>query len=158
VTLVEQHIQNSVHLYWIAESRKDDLSSYRRIFADFFVGAAAAEAHWYSIKTLHDGIPPLASLLGMSQENLNILLVLSGFGSLRTNGILIFQKGKFASFINKNCLQYKCELAQRQPKGFTNQCWFINVGAKYWANAVAPGSWKHSISRSKLFNIELYFI
>jgi hypothetical protein len=63
-----------------AESKKDDLSRYRRIFADFFVGAAAAEAHWYSIKTLHNDIPTLASLLGVSQENLNILLVLSGFG------------------------------------------------------------------------------
>jgi hypothetical protein len=105
----------------MAESKKDDLSRYRRIFSDFFVGAAAAEAHWYSIKTLHADIPTLASLLGVSQENLNILLVLSGFGILRTNGVFIFQKGKFASFINENCLEYKCELAQRQPKGFTNR-------------------------------------
>jgi hypothetical protein len=124
----------------MAESKKDDLSRYRRIFADFFVGAAAAEAHWYSIKTLHNDIPTLASLLGMSQENLNILLVLSGFGILRTNGVFRFQKGKFASFINENCLEYKCELAQRQPKGFTNQCGFIKVGDKYWADAIAPGS------------------
>ena len=124
----------------MAESRKGTTSRYQVIFADFFVGAAAAKAHWYSLKTLHDDIPTSASLLGMSQANLNTLLVASNFGRLTKDGKFMFQKAKFASFLNKNCLQDKCELVQRQPRGFTNQVWFVKVGAKYWADAVAPGS------------------
>ena len=124
----------------MAESRKGSASRYQVIFADFFVGAAAAEAHWYSLTTLHDDIPMSASLLGMSQENLNTLLVASNFGRLTKDRKFMFQKAKFASFLNENCLQDKCELVQHQPRGFTNQIWFVKVGAKYWADAVAPGS------------------
>jgi hypothetical protein len=59
----------------MAESRKGAESRYPVISIHFFVGAAAAEAHWYSMKTINDDIPIHASLLGISQENLNTLLV-----------------------------------------------------------------------------------
>jgi hypothetical protein len=52
------------------------------IFAEFFMGAAEAEGHWYSIKALHDDIPTLASLLGLSQVNFQTLLVASSLDSI----------------------------------------------------------------------------
>jgi hypothetical protein len=68
----------------MAETRIGAESRYQLIFADFFVGAAEAEAHLYSIKALCDNILNLASLLGMSQENLQALLVArSGLGSIQ---------------------------------------------------------------------------
>jgi hypothetical protein len=117
----------------MAESRKGAESRYQVIFADFFVGAAAAEAHWYSMKTIHEGIPTLASVFGISQENLNLLLVAGGLGILRKDGKLVFKKAKFASFLDENCLNDKCELVERQPKGFLNQVMSMKVGATYWA-------------------------
>jgi hypothetical protein len=124
----------------MAESRKGAESRYQAIFANFFVGAAAAEAHWYSMKTIHESIPTLASVFGISQENLILLLVAGGLGILRKDGKFVFQKAKFASFLDKNRLNDKCELVQRQPKGFPNQVMFMKVGATYWADAVALGS------------------
>jgi hypothetical protein len=76
------------------------VSRYQVIFAGFFVGAIVAKAHWYSIKTLHDDIPTLASLLGMSQENLSTLLeaTRSGLGSLRKDGKSSFKRQNLLAF------------------------------------------------------------
>jgi hypothetical protein len=110
------------------------------MFAAFFVGASELEAHFYSIKPLHKAIPDLARLLGISQDNLQALLVASGLGSLRKNGQFIFKKNKFDSFLNKNKLQDTCELVYCQPKGFDNQHWFVKVGTKLGNEAAVPGA------------------
>jgi hypothetical protein len=76
----------------MAEAASGAESGYHEIFAAFFVGASEAESHYYSFKTLNDEISNLVSLLGLSQENLNTLLVASNFGSLQKNGPLEFSK------------------------------------------------------------------
>jgi hypothetical protein len=124
----------------MAEATATTESGYLEIFAVFFVGASEAEAHYYSIKKLHKDIPDLASLLGVSQDNFQALLVASGLGSLRKNGQFIFKKNKFGSFLNVNKLQATCELVYRQPKGFANQHWFVKVGTKVGNEATAPGA------------------
>mgnify|MGYP000450193449 CR=1 FL=1 len=91
-------------------------SGYLEIFAAFLVGASEAESQrYYFIKSLHKDIPDLARLLGVSQDNFQTLLVASGLGSLRKNGIFIFKKNKeFDSFLNENKLQDTCELVYPQ--------------------------------------------
>jgi hypothetical protein len=49
-----------------------------------------ANAHWYSVKSLSEGVPSLAALLGVSNDNLNMLLSLSGFGRIPKGGGLVF--------------------------------------------------------------------
>jgi hypothetical protein len=85
-TITEQHIQNSVYVYNMAEATVTTESGYLEMFTAFFVGASEAEAHYYSIKPLHKDIPDLARPIGVSQDNFQALLVASGLGSLRKNG------------------------------------------------------------------------
>jgi hypothetical protein len=55
-------------------------------FAAFLSAAAKADAHWYSVKSLSEGFPSLAELLGVSNDNLDQLLSLSGFGWIQKCG------------------------------------------------------------------------
>jgi hypothetical protein len=105
------------------------------------------------MKTIHEGIPTLASVFGISQENLNLfLLVAGGLGILRKDGKFVFKKAKFASFLDENCLNDKCELVERQPKGFSNQVMFVKVGATYWADRFGypPASRRILLSKRRL--------
>jgi hypothetical protein len=43
-------------------------------FAVFLSAAAKANAHWYSVKSLFEGVPSLAELLGVLHGNLDQLL------------------------------------------------------------------------------------
>jgi hypothetical protein len=115
-------------------------SAYQEIFTAFFVGASEAEAHYYSLKPIHDDIPDLARLLGLSQENVNTVLAAGGLGCLQKNGQFIFSKNKFDRFLSKNELEGACELVKRKPKGFGNQHWFIKIGTKSWNDAATPGT------------------
>jgi hypothetical protein len=76
----------------MAEATVTTESGYLEMFAAFFVGASEVEAHYYSIKPLHEDIPDLTRLLGVSQDNFQALLVASGLGSLRKNDQFIFKK------------------------------------------------------------------
>jgi hypothetical protein len=49
-------------------------------FAAFLSADAKAGAHWYTVKSLSEGVSSLAELLGVSNGNLDQLLSLSGFG------------------------------------------------------------------------------
>jgi hypothetical protein len=117
----------------VAEATTSAKSGYQEIFAAFFAEASEAEAHYYSIKSFHSNIRNLATLTGVSQENFQILLVASGFGSLWKNGKeFIFSKNKFESFMSSRKLNNVCELVQCQPKGVKIQLWFVKVwGSKY---------------------------
>jgi hypothetical protein len=57
-------------------------SSLPGFFAAFLSAAAKANAHWYSVKSLSEGVPSLAALLGVSNDNLDLILSLSGFGRI----------------------------------------------------------------------------
>jgi hypothetical protein len=140
IATIEEHIQNFVSLYGMAEALSRTESQYQDIFTAFFFGASEAEAHYYSVKAIHADIPNLAQLLGVSQVNNNKLLAASGFGSLGKNDRFMFSKNKFESFLCKNKLERTCELVQRTPKGFGNHHWFLKVGAEFWKDATTPGT------------------
>jgi hypothetical protein len=56
-------------------------SSHSAILAAFLLAASKANAHWYSVKCLSEGIPSLPDLFGISDNKLNEFLVLSGFAN-----------------------------------------------------------------------------
>ena len=113
---------------------------YQEIFGTFFLGASGAQAHAYSIKSLEPQIPSLASLIGLSQDNFQTLLLRSGFACVQKTGQFIFSSSKFQAFLNQNQLDDLCELVQRQPKGFRNQQWFVRAGNQHRGDAPVPGT------------------
>ena len=74
-------------------------SSLPGFFAAFLSAAAKADAHWYSVKLLSEGVPSLAALLGVSNNNLDMILSLSGFGRILKGGGLVFLADKFKNFL-----------------------------------------------------------
>jgi hypothetical protein len=60
-------------------------SGYQEIFAEFVDAVKESEAQWCSIKPIQSDAPTLADLLDISAENLQTLLVKSGFGKLGPN-------------------------------------------------------------------------
>ena len=65
----------------------------------FLSAAATANAHWYSVKCLSDGVPSLSDFLGISNVKLNKILALSDFGRLHKGGEFVFFADKFKSFL-----------------------------------------------------------
>ena len=68
-------------------------------FAAFLFSAAKAKAHWYRVKSLSEGVPSLAELLGVSKGNLDQILSFSGFGWIRKGGGLVFLADNFKNFL-----------------------------------------------------------
>ena len=64
-------------------------SSLTGFVAAFLSAAAKADAHWYSVKSLSEGVPSLAALLGVSNNNLDLILLLRGFGQIQKGGGLV---------------------------------------------------------------------
>ena len=113
---------------------------YQEIFGTFFLGASGAQAHAYPIKSLDTSIPSLASLIGLPQDNLQTVLLRSGFASVRKNGQFIFSSDKFQAFLNENKLDNICKVIQRKPKEFQNQQWYVRDGSLYRGDALVPGT------------------
>ena len=84
-------------------------SSLSGFFAAFLSAAAKADAHWYSVKSLSEGVPSLAGLLGISNDNLDKILSLSGFGRLQKGGGLVFLADKFKNFLVMSETEAFCE-------------------------------------------------
>jgi hypothetical protein len=78
-------------------------------FAAFLAAAAKADAHWCSMKSLSEGVPSLAELLGVSNDNLDQLLSLSGFGWIRKGGGLVFLADNFKNFLVMSDTEAFCE-------------------------------------------------
>ncbi len=78
-------------------------------FAAFLSAAAKADAHWYSVKSLSEGVPSLAELLGVSNGNLDQLLSLSGFGWIQKGGGLVFLADNFKNFLVMSDTEAFCE-------------------------------------------------
>jgi hypothetical protein len=68
-------------------------------FAAFLSAAAKTDAQWYSVKSLSEGAPSLAELLGVSNSNLDQLLSLSCFGWIRKGGGLVVLADNFKNFL-----------------------------------------------------------
>ena len=78
-------------------------------FAAFLLAAAKADAHWYSVKSLSEGVPSLAELLSMLSDNLDQILSLSGFGWIRKGGGLVFLADNFKNFLVMSDTEAFCE-------------------------------------------------
>ncbi len=65
-------------------------SCFSDILAAFLLAVAKEDAHWYSVKSLSQGVPSLAALLGVSNDNLDMIVSLSGFGRIPKGGGLVF--------------------------------------------------------------------
>jgi hypothetical protein len=79
-------------------------------FAAFLLSAAAkADAHWYSVKSLSEGVPSLAELLGVLNGNLDQILFLSGFGWIQKSSGLVFLADNFESFLVMPDTEAFCE-------------------------------------------------
>jgi hypothetical protein len=68
-------------------------------FGAFLSAAAKADAHWYSVKLLSEGVPSLAELISVSNGNLNQILSFSGFDWIRKGGGLVFLAGNSKNFL-----------------------------------------------------------
>jgi hypothetical protein len=98
-------------------------------FAAFLSAAAKADAHWYSVKSLSEGFPSLAELLGVSNDNLDQLLSLSGFGWIRKGGGLVFLADNFKNFLVMSDTEAFCEHTVFKIRGFSKSQHFIRVGS-----------------------------
>jgi hypothetical protein len=115
-------------------------SSLTGFFAAFLSAAAKADAHWYSVKSLSEGVPSLAALLGISNDNLNLILSLCGFGRIQKDGGLLFQAEKFKNFLAMSDTEAFCEHTAFKPQGFSNKKHFIRVGTVNMSNMSKPGT------------------
>ena len=78
-------------------------------FAAFLSAAAKVDAHWYSVKSLSEGVSNLVELLGVANGNLHQLLSLSGFGWIRKGGGLVFLADNFKNFLVMSDTEAFCE-------------------------------------------------
>jgi hypothetical protein len=98
-------------------------------FAAFLSAAAKADAHWYSVKLLSEGVPSLAELLGVLNGNLDQLLSLSGFGWIRKGDGLVFLADNFKNFLVMSDTEAFCEHTVFKIPGFSKNQHFIRVGS-----------------------------
>jgi hypothetical protein len=94
------------------------MACYQEIFSEFVEGAKETPAQWYSIKSLHNGIPSLLDLLEVSAENLQTVLKNAGLGKLgQQDKLFSFLPTKFVSFCAGFMIQDACENTRRRVKG-----------------------------------------
>jgi hypothetical protein len=115
-------------------------SSLTGIFATFLSAAAKADAHWYSVRSLSEGVPSLAALLGVSSNNLDTILTLSGFGRIQKGGGLVFLQDKFKNFLVTSETEAVCEHSVFKIPGFKKSQHFIRVGAVNVSKMSKPGT------------------
>ena len=114
-------------------------SAFTGFFAAFLSAAAKVDAHWYSVKSLVDGVPSLAGLLGVSNENLEMILSLSGFSWIKKGSRLVFQADKFKNFLVMSKTEAFCEHTFFKLWGFSKSQHFIRVGVNT-SNMSKPGT------------------
>jgi hypothetical protein len=104
-------------------------STYSSDLAAFLSAASKADAHWYSVKCLSEGIPSLPDLFGISEKKLNeFLVVLSGFfGKLGRGDCFHFWQDKFNKVFVMSEIGSYCEHTQFRVKDFTRTQHFIRV-------------------------------
>jgi hypothetical protein len=103
-------------------------STYSADLAAFLSAASKADAHWYSVKCLSEGIPGLPDLFGISEKKLNeFLVVLSGFERLGRGDCFRFWQDKFNNFLVMSEIGGYCEHTQFRVKDFTRTQHFIRV-------------------------------
>jgi hypothetical protein len=114
-------------------------SSFAGVFAAFLSAAAKADAHWYSVKCLSEGVQSLPDLLGIADSKLNELLSSSDFGRLQKDGGFVFFPDKFKTFLAASGLEAYCEHTQFRIRGFSKSQHFIRIGSKNMASMSKPG-------------------
>jgi hypothetical protein len=114
-------------------------STYSGNFAAFLLAASKADAHWYSVKCLSEGIPSLPDLFGISEKKLNEFLVLSGFGKLVNGGCFRFWPDKFNNFLVMSGIVDCCEHTHFRVAGFSRSQHFIRVGSAKLTTISKPG-------------------
>ena len=92
------------------------------------------------MKSLVEGVPSLAGLLGVSNENLEMIMTLSGFGWIKKGGRLVFQADKLKSFLVMSETEAFCEHTVFKLRGFSKSQHFIRVGAVHMSNMSKPGT------------------
>jgi hypothetical protein len=110
-------------------------------FAAFVKEVSRSEAHWYSLKPLHNDIPSLADLLEVSPENLQRLFAKGGLGRLgKDEKIFYFHAPKFDSFRAAFMIEDDCEITQLQIKGLRTKQWFVRLGSRFYGDLCQPGT------------------
>jgi hypothetical protein len=91
-------------------------------FAAFMSAASNANAHWYSVKCLSDGIPSLPDLQQPSMSLMVKFLHLCGIGMIQKKGRFVFSADKF-----KNFLSYIChnDVLSQQSSLFMSWTWHV---------------------------------
>ena len=115
-------------------------SSLPGVFAASLLAAATAEAHWYSVKNLSDGIPSLQDLLDISNVKLNEIMALRDFGSLHKGGRFVFNPDKFKNFLLASGLEASSEHTHFRIRGFSKSQHFIRVGSVNLSSMSKPGA------------------
>jgi hypothetical protein len=121
-------------------SHADLESSLPGFFAAFLSAAAKADAHWYSVKSLSDGVSSLAELFGASNDNLDQLLSLSGFGWTQKGGVLVFLADNFKNFLVMSDTEAFGEHTVFKIRGFSKSQHFIRVGLVNMWKMSKPGT------------------
>jgi hypothetical protein len=92
------------------------------------------------VKLLSEAVPSLAALLGMPNNNLDLILSLSGFGRIQKGGGLVFLSEKFMIFLVMSDSNAFCELTVFKLQGFSKSQHFIRVGAANMLKMSKPGT------------------
>ena len=108
-------------------------------FTAFLSAAAKADAPWYSMKLLSKGVPSLAELLRVSNDNLNQLLSLSGFRWIQKGGGLVFLADNFKNLLVMFDIAF-CEHTVFKIRGFSKSQYFIRVGSVNMSKMSKPGT------------------
>jgi hypothetical protein len=110
-------------------------------FAAFVKEVSRSEAHWYSLKPLHNDIPSLADLMEVSPENLQRLFAKGGLGRLgKDEKIFYLHASKFDSFRAVFMIEGDCEIRQLQIKGLKTKQWFFRLGSRIYGDLYQPGT------------------
>jgi hypothetical protein len=115
-------------------------STYSANFAAFLSAASKADAHWYSVKRLSEGISSLPYLFGTSEQWLNEVLVMMGFGKLVNGDSFRFWPDKFNNFLVTSGIGDCCEHTHFRTGGFSRSQHFIRVGAANLSIMSKPGA------------------
>jgi hypothetical protein len=74
-------------------------SSIAGFSAAFLPATSKAHAHWYSVKSVIEGVPRLAETLGVSNDSLYKIMSSSAFGWILKGGGFILFADKFKTFL-----------------------------------------------------------
>ena len=105
-----------------------------------FHGIADADASWYYVNEVGNGITSLSLLLGTPEENTHYMLVSIGITCLSKNGSLRFLNDRMAEFIGKFKLMETCEVTKYSAVGNNSLKMFLRLGTKNMASTSNLGA------------------